>query len=66
MHKCFYCRGTGIYERPLDENKYESIYDRYDNMGQFMGETCRQKALAEARYIAEKCPYCNDILNKKS
>lgn len=57
--KCWLCNGTGKIEKPLDEEKFNQAFDRYDNMGHFisMGEA-RKKALEDVGYTWVDCPEC--------
>ena len=57
--RCFYCESTGKFKKPLDEAKYEEVFDKYDAMGSFSMGDCRKKALDEVGYELVVCPKCN-------
>ena len=39
MAKCYWCEGTGKFKKPIDEEKYNQLFDTYDAPGVLtMGE----------------------------
>lgn len=58
-YSCIYCKDTGYIDVPDNEAAYDREYDRLDNMGQFTGEECHERALKHSGSHKEPCPYCN-------
>ncbi len=57
--ECCWCNGTGKFKEPYNSQKYEEVFDKYDSMGVFNMEECRDKALEYTGYKIVKCPLCN-------
>ena len=57
--RCFYCDGTGKYKEPKNEDVFDDFYEKYDNMGSFSAEECREKALDKSGYTLITCPKCH-------
>lgn len=57
--RCFYCDGTGKYEEPINEDMFDDFYEKYDSMGCFSAEQCREKALDKSGRKLIICPKCN-------
>lgn len=61
MNTCWICRGTGKYEKPYDEEKFDALFDKYDGYGFLSMGECREKALEEVGYEMIICPNCNGL-----
>lgn len=56
---CSKCDSTGVFKRPLDEEKYEKEFDRLDAPGTLTMGECRDKALIYAGYEEIPCSNCS-------
>lgn len=60
MERCIKCDNSGIYLKPNNEELYDKVFDRYDDMGIFTLSDCEKKALDEVGYTAiNPCPFCH-------
>lgn len=58
MGECYLCNGTGKLKKTNDREKYDEVFDKYDSMGVYCMEDCRDKALDYTGYEIIKCPKC--------
>ncbi len=56
---CFWCDDTGKFEKPLQEEKYDIAFDRYDHTGVFNHAECRRKALDDVGSEFVPCSHCD-------
>jgi hypothetical protein len=61
---CFYCNGTGKYNKPLDEEYYSEYFDKFYDSGLLGGKTDDDMSLTEAGYEEIACPYCKNGIKK--
>ncbi len=58
MGECFWCNGTGRFKEPKNKEAFDEAFDKYDSMGVYCMEECRDKALDDTGYKIIKCPQC--------
>lgn len=57
---CNICENRGRIKVVLDEdiNKFDKLFDKYDDMGIFTHSECYENAINECKYKYFYCPYC--------
>lgn len=58
--KCTYCKDTGKYRKPKNEQEFERIIDVEMDKGYFVNyETAAEIAYSKVGYDIVDCPYCD-------
>ena len=58
MGKCIWCEGTGKFEKPGDEEKYEELFDKFEDSGALSTLESMKRALKKVGYDVIECQYC--------
>ena len=56
--ECFACDNTGVMLIPNNIEKFDWLFDKYADSGQWNLYECRKKALNEVGYKRISCQYC--------
>ena len=56
---CIYCKGTGKYKKPNDQEQFDKLVDIEMEKGYFVSiDIAEKKAFDKVGYTIIDCPYC--------
>lgn len=63
--KCNFCKDTGKYRKPNNEEEFERLVDREMEKAYFVNYAmAEEKAYKEVGYTIADCPYCSGKSSK--